>query len=603
MDPDSTRSQLDKILASGGFATADSLSRFLRYVVDQTLTGQADRIKEYIIGVQVFGRGESFDPRVDPIVRVQAGKLRSKLNKYYETAGLHDPVRIEIPKGSYAPVIRAAQAPQRNRKRLAVAAALLVATGALTVWALTRSAPNALPAGPDAEAASIAILPFANMSDEKDQDYFCDGITEEIGNVLSRVAGLRVTARTSAFAFQGTKEDVRQIGAKLGVGMVLEGSVRKSGDRLRVTAQLVSTKDGYRLWSETYEGPVQDVFAIQDRIAGAIANALEVNLSIGPEGVAANRYFGNLPLYELYLKGRYFLNGQPPSSLDTAESYFEQVIQMDPNFAPAWVGLAAASESRGENALAPPTEMMRKARAAVERALQIDDSLADAHSVLGGLMVNFAWDWAGGAREFDRAIQLNPNLSSVHLGRSRLYMIEGRFAEMEESILQAQLLDPLSRAIGVNFSHLYYYSRRPDRMIGYCSDPSVGWMVFCRGTAYISQGRIAEGIDLLEKSYRMRGDPGQGFGMLALQYARVGRRDDALRLIAEAKALSRERYISPFSLATAYLGLGDKDEVFAWLDKAFEARDPKMVSLRVDPTFDPIRSDPRFAALLERMHL
>jgi len=602
VDTESTRAQLDKILASDGFVNADSLSRFLRFVVDQKLAGRGDLIKEYVIGVQVFHRGESFDPRADPIVRVQAGKLRHKLNEYYETVGFDDPVTIEVPKGTYSPVFRA-PAPQRYSKWPVLAAAILLVACGFAVWKYARHSPNVPLGSPATESGAVAVLPFTNMSAEKDQDYFCDGITEEVSNLLSHVQGLRVTARTSAFEFRGKMEDVRQIGARLGVSAVLEGSVRKSGERLRVTAQLVSTKDGYHLWSETYERQVKDVFAIQDEIARAIVIALQVKLSTGPPGTPVIRHTGDAKLYELYLKGRYFLVGSAASSVDTAESYFEQVIQKDPNFAPAWVGLAGVYGRRGDRAFAPPREMMRKSRDAAENALRIDDTLAGAHSMLGALLGNFEWDWAGAAREFDRAIQLNPNLSSAYIGRSHLYMIEGRFEEMEKSIRQAQLLDPLSASISEQFSRLYYYSRQPDRMIEYCRDTSDAGMVFCLGTAYAGQGRIAEGIELLEKSYRMRGDPGQGFGMLALQYARVGRREDALRLIAEAKALSRERYISPFSVATAYLGLGDKEQSFAWLDKGFEERDPKMASLRVDPTFDPIRSDSRFTALLRRMRL
>lgn len=595
------RAELEKILASDEFANAGSLSRFLRFVVDQTLAGQGDQIKEYAVGVQVFGRGEAFDPRTDPIVRVQAGKLRAKLGDYYETAGLRDSLRIEIPKGAYVPVFHEAPASRRKWRPAAVAAAVLLAIGALTAWTLTRSAPDARSGLPPA-AISIAVLPFANMSADMGQNYFCTGITEEITNLLSRVDGLRVTARTSASQFQGKSVDVREIGGKLGVRLVLEGSVRKSGDRFRVAAQLVNTNDGLHLWSETYDRPVNDVFAVQDEIARAITAALQVTLATGRAGAPSNRYTENVRLYELYLKGRYSLNTVTPSSADTAQSYFEQVIEKEPNFAPAWLGMAEVYLMRAGQAFASSKEMMRKTQEAVERALRIDDTLPEAHSIRGSLLSNFEWDWEGAAREFDRAIQLNPNLSRAHLGRSNLYMIQGRFAEMEESLRHAQLLDPLSSSVSQKFTQLYYYSRRTDRMIDYCRDASVAWMTLCLGNAYADSGRLAEGTELLERFYKAR-DPGSGFGLLIIRYVQGGRRADALRLIEEVRTLSRQRYVSSFSMAQAYVGLGDKDQAFAWLDKGFEEREMKMNTLRVEPSFDPIRSDTRFAVMLKKMRL
>jgi tetratricopeptide (TPR) repeat protein len=279
------------------------------------------------------------------------------------------------------------------------------------------------------------------------------------------------------------------------------------------------------------------------------------------------------------------------------------VIEKDPNFAPAWVGLAEVYRVQGDSAYAAPKEMMRKTREAAERALRIDDSLADAHAVLGASLSAFEWDWAGAARELDRAIQLNPNLGRAYILQNSLYMHEGRFAEMERVLRRAQLLDPLSTANGAKFVQLYYYSRQYDRVMDYCRDGSTGWMIYYLGRVYADQGRLAEGIELLEKAYKIREGPGKGFGMLANVYARAGRRTDALRLIEEAKGLSRRQYISPVSLAQAYIGLGDKDQAFAWLNKAFEERDTVMTSLRVEPAFDPIRSDPRFTALLKRMRL
>ncbi len=239
-------------MASGPFAESERLRRFLRFTVEQTLQGQADRIKEYLIGVEVFGREESFDPRTDSIVRVQAGKLRARLEKYYATEGSSDPVLIEYPKGSYVPLFRNRQANGRRAWRrwrmLAAATATLVLVGLASYWMMERRvAGRPTVSGP----ASIAVLPFADLSPDKDQEFFCDGITEELINTLARFEGLRVVARTSAFEFKGKGQDIRKIGAQLGVATLLEGSVRKQGNRLRVTVQLNNVADGFHLWSQT----------------------------------------------------------------------------------------------------------------------------------------------------------------------------------------------------------------------------------------------------------------------------------------------------------------------------------------------------------------
>src|SRR5260370_3713809 len=291
--PDSIRAALGKILASPGFVNADRLSRFLRYAVEETLNGQTDKLKESLLGIDVFGRKPTYDPRVDAVVRTEVVKLRARMRDYYESEGREDEIVIDLPKGGYVPAFRhrdrlpngAAAAPAEPQEKPSrpdwkplFAGALIVAILGVSIYLTTRNRGRAADAnGP--ELASIAVLPFADLSAAKDQEYFCDGMTEEIIDALSKMGGFRVVARTSSFAFNGRQQDIRKIGKELNVTAVLEGSVRKDGNRLRVTAQLNSVADGYHLWSETYERELKDVFAVQDEISRTIVNTLQVKLA------------------------------------------------------------------------------------------------------------------------------------------------------------------------------------------------------------------------------------------------------------------------------------------------------------------------------------
>src|SRR5260370_14969243 len=328
--PEPIQVELKKILASRILAGSGQLRPFLRFTVEQTLRGHGDQIKEYTLGVEACAGGESSDQQTDNIVRAKAGKLRSKLEAYYSTEGCDDPLLIEYPKGSYVPVFRGRELPAPEpparfvlrRKMLwaATAAAAMVAVAAYWIIVKQRPKPAAGSAVP-----SIAVLPFVDMSAGKDQEYFCDGITEELINTLAKVEGLRVVARTSAFEFKGKGQDIRKIGGQLNVGAVLEGSVRKAGDKLRVTAQLNNVADGYHLWSETYDREMKDVFAIQEEISQAIVNILRVKLAAN-RPVLVKRYSDDLEVYNLYLKGRHDLNTTRTERLKVAIEEFERAL-------------------------------------------------------------------------------------------------------------------------------------------------------------------------------------------------------------------------------------------------------------------------------------
>jgi adenylate cyclase len=345
--PEQVRAQLERILVSSSFTAGKSASRFLRYVVEETLAGRGDQIKEYVVGAAVFDRGADYDPRTDAVVRVEATRLRAKLRDYYRSDGTTDPVSIELPKGSYVPVFDSLQAtaplkpPFRYPPRSAIALALgiVLLTGIALHWVLGGS-------GSDATGnlhAAVAVLPFKNLSGDPSSEYFSDGLAEELIGALIRIEGLRVPARTSSFAFKGTQHDIREIGQKLGVSSVLEGSTQIIGNRVRVTARLIQVKDGYLVWSQDYERPLRDVFAIQADISRSIVNALRIQLS-GPAARALVRPKPNsLEAYSLYLKGRFHSHARAGGWEQdrTAAEYFEQAIQKDPGYVNAYAALAS----------------------------------------------------------------------------------------------------------------------------------------------------------------------------------------------------------------------------------------------------------------------
>ena len=408
------RSALDKILASPGFANADRLSRFLRYAVESALEGQPDKLKETLLGIEVFGRKPTYDPRIDAVVRTEAVKLRSRLKDYYETEGADDRLCIDMLKGGYVPAFRmrdeAAEASARAETMAAlepraesfagrsIAAGLIVtAILAASVWMAAHKGSGSGAAA----AASIAVLPFADLSPAHDQEYFCDGMTEEIIDALAKVGGVRVVARTSSFAFKGKQQDIREIGKKLNVGTVLEGSVRKFGNKLRVTAQLNSVADGYHLWSQTYERELKDVFSVQDEISQAIVNTLELKLADGNQ-TRAKPNAEDLETYDLYLKGRYHWGRWRAEGAEKAIQYFEQAIARDPKYAPAYAGLADSYCWLGFYSALPPKVAMPKAKQAAEKAIQLDDSLAAAHASLAYVKALYDFDWPSADREFKR---------------------------------------------------------------------------------------------------------------------------------------------------------------------------------------------------------
>jgi serine/threonine protein kinase len=480
-----------------------------------------------------------------------------------------------------------------------------------------RSVRNQLKSGIFAEGTartkpqpSIAVLPFVDMSSQKDQEYFCDGMAEELINALTKIEKLQVASRTSAFQFKGKAHDIHEVGKKLKVQTVLEGSVRKARNRLRITAQLVDVADGYHLWSEKYDRDMEDIFAIQDEISLAIVERLKVKLLGGEKKNLVKRYTDNIEAYNLYLKGRYFWSKRTEQGLKKGIEYFKRAIKKDAHYALAYAGLADSYSLLCSYHILSPEESIPRAETAAKRAMQIDDSLAEAYEALAHVRILYDWNWSESQQEFKRAIQVNPSFATAHQRYSLLLTVMGQLDEAIAQIKQAQELDPLSLIINTDVALIFYIARQYDRAIEQSRnvidmDPNFGVAHFVLGLALEQKKSYKGAIAELQKGISASGGITVMTGALGHAYAVSGNRDKALRVLDELKELSRRRYVSPYTIASIYVGLGEKGQALEWLQKAYEDRSVWLIHLhlKVDPRLDSLRPDPRLKALLKKMGL
>ncbi len=451
---------------------------------------------------------------------------------------------------------------------------------------------------------SIAVLPFTDMSPTGDQEYFSDGLSEDLINALAHIRGFRVAARTSAFSFKGERLDARAIGRQLNVSTVLEGSVQKAENRLRITAQLVDAQDGYHIWSEQYDRVAADVFSIQDEITRAIVDALRLELLEGEGDAVRKRYTDDLDAYHLYLKGRYYWNRSDTESFWKAIDQFHAAIEEDPTYALAYAGLADAYASLGDagHSAISPKEAFSSAQAAVRQALELDDGLSEAHASLGHLkMHEFAWQEA--EREFQRAIELNPNYATVYRFYSFWFAATGRSQEAIATLERALELDPVSLGILTDLGVLSYFARDYDRAVERYRkvleiDPSFTRAYVTLGSAFAHKGIYEEAITATRTALEMSGDRSK-LAALGRVYGLAGMRDEAFGVIEDLKELSKQRYVTPYAFTLVYASLGDGDRAFSCLQRACDEGVSDLIYLNVDPFLDCLRPDPRFAVLLE----
>ena len=487
--------------------------------------------------------------------------------------------------------------------RLGASAVVLVAILLAGVLVLQRR-----PGAGDVGFQSAAVLPFADLSPGKDQEYFSDGLTEELTNALSRLPGLKVAARSSAFQFRGSGIDVREVGHRLGVGTVIEGSVRRSGDRLRVSAQLVNASNGYELWSESYDRDMADIFAVQEEIARAIVSALRVRL-VGagpPDSTFVNRPTRDLEAYDLYLKGVFALNQRIAATLPEAARYFEQAVGRDSDFARAWAGLADANVLMPLYTGTSPTTAWPRAKAAGLRATRLDGSLAEAYSAMAYGTMLYEWDWAEAERGFQRAIAASPKYPTAHHWYGDFLAGRGRWEESLREIEKAHELDPLSRIIGVELAWAYAGLHRfaeADSAIQRVLqlDPNFPHASMIKGQIRLGEGRPREAVDLLRHALDAGGFNAHAVAYLISAYAAAGNRGAATELLDTLTARAAREYVPPFAFAAAYTGLGDRDRAFDWLERGIKERDVLLPENFFEPLFDSLKPDRRYAGVVDRL--
>jgi adenylate cyclase len=482
----------------------------------------------------------------------------------------------------------------RARVRWAATTAALLALAAIVagIAMFSRYRVRSTLAAPE---KSIAVLPFLDLSQAKDQEYFCDGISEEILDALAKIEGLRVVARTSSFSFKEKNADVSEVANRLNVQNVLEGSLRRDGNRIRITAQLINGRDGFHLWSDTYERELHDVFALQDEITRAIVDALKIKLAIS----APPRAEPNTEAYDLYLRGLYLSNKSSEVDLRKALTFFERALEKDPNFARAWTGVAKVWWWLSD-AYVRPLEAYPALKAAALKAIALDEKDAEAHCYLGEGKRMLNRDLAGEETELKRALEIDPSSAIAHLCFGLLRSTQGELQQAVVEMQAAEKLDPLSPSIRNFASRMYLAIDRLEDAVAEAErtvqlDPSYLYLEATLATAYREKGDFAEAIKLYEKTQEAAQVPSSG---LAITYARMGRQDDARRILRQLIDRARVQYVAAESIAAVYVALGENDEAFRWLERAFSEHSESLDIFVFHREFRPLRSDPRFANLL-----
>jgi serine/threonine protein kinase/tetratricopeptide (TPR) repeat protein len=451
---------------------------------------------------------------------------------------------------------------------------------------------------------SLAVLPFANASKDPNAEYLSDGITESLINSFSQLPQLRVLPPTTVFAYKG--KDPLKAGRELGVRAVLTGRVLQQGDSLVVQAELTEMKRGSQMWGKRFHEKFSDAFVVQEGIAREISQSLRLKLTGEEEKRLARRYTENAEAYDRYLKGRFYWNKRTGESIGKSIQFFQSAIEKDPNYALAYAGLADSFHLIAFYGVGPPKEFMPKAREAATRALQIDEKMAEAHTLLADYRYLFDWDWPGAEREFRRAIELNPNYPTAHQWYANYLSLSGRSTEALREIQSAQKLDPLNLVINTDVGTTYYYAGQNERAMAEQRktlelDPDFPLAHVYLGFAYLRKNLPEDAVREFEVAGRLSPNEPDPIALRGYACGVAGRRTEAEKALAELGALSKRRYVSAFPIAWVYLGLGNKDRAFEWLEKAYEERACRLVYLNVERAFDPLRSDPRFVDLLRRM--
>ena len=641
------RQHLETVLASHAFAGSKRTQEFLRLIVRHALDGQIDALRERMIGAELFGRPVSYDTGNDSVVRVRASEVRKKLAQYYSELGPQDPpVHIELPAGSYLPRFHfppyevaphsishsqseAGESPaaaddklphpaetkpsgtdhivagdaahlERSHKGGFIAAAglavVLVAVGSFVLFERWNKSAN-VPAG----IHSIAVLPLENLSGAPEQGYFADGMTEELINDLGQVSALRVISLTSSMSYKGTKKKLPEIARDLSVDGVVEGGVLRDGNQVRISVQLIDARADRPVWAHTYFRDLTGVFDWQGEVAKTIAEEISTKVSPQEQARLDQRHTVDSEAQDLFLRGILL---RQVDDCRSAIDYFNRAIERVPGYAEAHSALASCYGRLGESGRMPYEEAFTRQKSEAVRAIELDDSLSEAHAELGNTAMTLDRDWPAAEAQFHRALQLNPNAATSHEKYAFYLVRTGQFHDAISEIERSVDLDPVSASTFHAEGFIYYFSRQYDQALAVTRTvqglklnlPDWDFLI---GDIYAEKGMLAESIAAFLRS----GDGPYALGHLGNAYARAGQPDAARKIIARLQVHVQKDGVGRYEIALVYAGLGDKKEAFQWLDDAYHTHDAGLVYLKVDPCLDSLRSDPRFDDLMRRVGL
>jgi serine/threonine protein kinase/Tfp pilus assembly protein PilF len=542
--------------------------------------------------------------------------LKKDKERRYQSA---EEVRAELENIEKKLLIPVVFLPEEERKKVKIqgiqsalrkpsvlaAGVIIIALIAIASWQLFLKKPSA----PSVMGApAIAVLPFSDLSPQQDQEYFCNGMTEEIIAKLSRLQGWKVMAKTSVMQYKDTEKSIKDIGRELNVTSILEGSIRKEENDIRITAQLVNVEDGFHLWSEIYDRKLDRIFAIQNDIAENIVNALKQKLSSEEKERLQRKTTENVEAYNLYLQGRYFWEQRNKEGMRKSLERYQQALELDPNYALSWSGIADCYIAGGGRYLdLAASEAYPKAKAAASKALEIDNTLAQAHTSLAGLLTSFYWDWERAEEEFKQAIELNPNYSTAHIWYAEHLWTIGHH---EESISRAKIaleLDPLSLMTRTVLGLTYHFAGQYDQAIQQYRntqdiDPNFHEAHYWMGHTLAQMGEYADAIEQFQIAVNLSGGNPGDRAALGYAYALAGKKKEAEEILDDLISLSKNRYVSPVDLAMVCTSLDKKAEAIEWLEKAYVERAERFVYFKVNPVFNPLGEEPRFRDLINKMN-
>jgi serine/threonine-protein kinase len=572
--------QLDRILASKAFRQADRLKRFLTFIVEESLAGRGERLKEFVVGVEVFGKPESFDPRNDPIVRVQARRLRAQLARYYREEGTEGELAIDLPKGGYAPVFR-----------------------------LLKSAPAKRNMSPALVSRNtVVVLPFADHSAAGDQEYFCQGLSQEIIHTIAGTESIRLIAWNDG-APAGSALAIKDAAERLNAALIVTGSVRKAGNEARITTNLVDAASGCYLWSGAIDRTLDNIFAVQEEVARIAADELKRQVMGEGQPKSGRRHTENLAAYNLYVQGRYHENQRTEEGLRKAVEFFERAIVEDGQYAQAYSGLADAYGLLGHYGAMAPAEVWTKAASNAAWAVLLDENSAEAHTSLAHVKSTQDWDWLGAEREFQRALGLNPRHATArHWYAMSCLAPQGRLDQACEEILLAQALDPISSIIARDVARIYYYKQDYEAALEQGDhtielNPHFAPAYWALGLIQEQRGEFDESAAAFQRALQLSPASPLMQAALARTFALSGKENEALRILADLLELAKRRYVSPFELASLHFALNQTEEGFQWLEKSFQDRCFELICLRVDPRWEALRGNTRFQKLFDQLGL